>query len=332
MKIRLFVISSFLIFSNVISSSAFAMTPEEEQARIDAIRKSFATSEDHQMISPAQPSATAVDFEKWGVIAYWDFFRDASRLQDLIQGLELSKKSDSKSVPEVVGVPEAASCLYNSVGSALKFERGQYLELSTKNSQQFALKPGESITVGGWIRVRRDIYSLTSISGWLPFFSKMPHNGVQSQGDWEFMSAGNLVYLALHRNLNGSAQREVISTSMSSAWWADDPASCYVDLTHVECWHFIALSIDVSGSRPGSRETFFRDFVRGQTASADYSKAHILPVENKELGTMNDAQSSVRVGANHLEFFQGQIGSLFFAKKALTKEQLKSIADFSRCR
>jgi hypothetical protein len=159
----------------------------------------------------------------------------------------------------------------------------------------------------------------------------MPANGVHSLGDWEFMSAGNLVYLAVHRNKDGFPQREVFSASLSTAWWADTPSTCYTGSTHVDCWHFIALSIDASKTLPEARMTLFRDYVRGQSVASDYTKSSVLPIGLSVLPTMHDSQSTVRIGVNQLEYFEGQIGSLFFANKALSPEQLKAIANQSHC-
>jgi hypothetical protein len=276
---------------------------------------------------------TREDLKEWGVVASWSFTSGGDILTDEVQGLKLESKVDEALLGPnpSVGLARPQSCYYNSFKTALEFQRGQYLELSSQDSAKFNLEAGTSVTIGGWIRSRKDRFSGTGISGWLPFMSKMPANGVHSPGDWEFMSAGNLVYLAVHRNQGGFPQRDVYSASLSSAWWADDPSTCYAGGAHVDCWHFIAISLDVSKNLPEGRMTVFRDFVRGQSGAPDYTKSSIRPIGSNLLPSMQDSHSKVRIGVNQLDYFQGQIGSLFFAKKALTPEQLKAIANQSRC-
>jgi hypothetical protein len=315
------------------STAVHADEIADQKAREDFIRSGFAHSEENQLIVPATNQVTVEDLKNWGVVASWDFFRSSDVLVDQVQGLRLESKLDEKLVGKdsSLGFARPDNCFYHSMKTALLFQRGQYLELNAHDSQKFTLAAGQSVTVGGWIRARKDQYRGTVISSWLPFMSKMPANGVHSPGDWEFMSAGNLVYLAVHRNQGGFPQRNVFSASLSSAWWADDPATCYTGGTHVDCWHFIALSMDVSKNLPEARMTLVRDYVRGQSVASDYSKSSVQAIGLPTLPSMHDAQSTVRIGANQLEYFEGQIGSLFFANKALSPEQLKAIANQSRC-
>lgn len=258
---------------------------------------------------------------------------------DLIQSSETHKYL----IPDFMGHAVAESktenfraqvCALNNGADSESFARfdrfsvddsmGGYLLVKENDPTVSNLKLEDGFTMGAWVKIKADYRNsyITTADGYFPILSKTALNTDPQIGktEWEFKATSEVIYLNINRG--GQYQNNL---NVKLPWWADRFGSCYQNGVHQECWHFVSISVNQS------KHTYLVLFLR---KFADELPGNVTEsFQNYETNVSQDntpieasAQTALRIGGSNTNTMDGMLKGVFFAKKALSREEMRAIA------
>ncbi len=202
--------------------------------------------------------------------------------------------------------------------------KGGYLTVAEKNPLTSRLEAGDSFTIGGWVKMMpvslRDETSPANMPrGYMPLLSRSNSRAYE----WFGHLTTERLYVAVNRdNRSPSLSNEQLP------WWAHTYGTCWNGQYNEECWHFVAISVDPTKNkvqfvivrREGNN-------IPGHTS--DFSQIQMTDTVLDRAAVASLAGSELLIGGDKTISMHGLLRGVFFARAALTKEQMKSIATFT---
>jgi hypothetical protein len=214
-----------------------------------------------------------------------------------------------------------------STSRAARFERissqdstGAYLLVKETEPSTTNLSAFEGFSMGSWIQIKDGV-----TSGAFPILSKSRMNQINAPGknEWSFWVTGNVVYLNINR------QGRTQNLNFGIPWWGDRFGSCYEGGIYRECWHYVGLSFDPEVNKISV--LFLRKFANkfpGPMTENFYN--HETSAEENSLAIEGSQQTPLRLGGMNGASMNGILKGVFFAKKSLSYEELKAVAEWTQ--